>query len=68
MSTTVDQWLGSYRRRDGVTIEMTEDGWTILTGGGTSLTTCPCCGLSFRSARNARLVADAVFPLEALEQ
>jgi hypothetical protein len=53
-------------RCDGLTItEGPGLGWIILPGDDRPATdTCPCCHLPIPGARNARVLADKLYPLQ----
>jgi hypothetical protein len=62
------QW-DENRREDGVEVtfvgqQTNEAVWQIETPAGDIVNECPCCGKGFLNARAARLVADAVVPLQ----
>lgn len=60
-----DGWTG-LERVDGLraVYDYVGNHWTIVThdDGAKLLSTCPCCNLPFRELRNAKLVADALYP------
>ena len=60
--TAPEQWQDN-RRCDGVTVESGVDGWMIIPASGLPWTACPCCGWPFKSARLARVCADALYPV-----
>ena len=62
-----DHWLSDSVRRDGVRVirHPTEEGaYVVLTKSGASTDNCPCCGLTIKNLRGARLVADIIYPLQ----
>jgi len=54
-------WKNETTRDDGLFIERTLDSWTIFYRDVT-VAHCPCCLKPMPTERNARMVADAVFP------
>jgi hypothetical protein len=52
-------------RADGARIVQRDSGrFAVDLGEGRgSLDTCPCCGKTFPTARSAKLVADAMYPM-----
>ena len=62
-----DRWISDSLRRDGVRVlkhPQTEGAYIVTTRNGTNVTDhCPCCGLTMKNIRAARLVADLVYPL-----
>jgi predicted RNA-binding Zn-ribbon protein involved in translation (DUF1610 family) len=59
-----EDWTSYIKRRDGLCLEMNALGFTIVPARGSSMFFCPCCGKTMPTAQTARLVADAVFPLD----
>lgn len=60
-----ERWQDN-RRIDGVQIvERIErpDTYAIVMPSGMSMIACPCCDLPFRAPRQARLVADIIYPI-----
>jgi hypothetical protein len=50
-------------RVDGLRVTEDAAGWVIEPrAGGLPVVECPCCGKTLKTARAARLVADALFP------
>ena len=63
MSDDVPGWNHPTRRQDGMMIAERGDGtWAVLPPHYTSqaITVCPCCGLTMKTARHAKLVCNAV--------
>jgi hypothetical protein len=58
-----ERWQGN-RRRDGVTVaEGLDSQWFVMTSeAGEVMSICPCCEKSFLTAKEARRVADLVYP------
>lgn len=53
-------------RRDGIRVEKntTIEGWCIISNDGHVKThICPCCDRPMLAAHNAKLVADAIYPI-----
>jgi hypothetical protein len=59
------RWVND-RRIDGLVVVRipSRDDWMIIPAQGPALTTCPCCDKPFPTAKVARLVADAVYPIQ----
>jgi hypothetical protein len=55
-------WLNNTKRSDGLYVFKSADTWAIRYKGNV-IEVCPCCDRSMLSARSARLVADAYYPL-----
>jgi hypothetical protein len=58
-------WLSETERADGLVLQPTDAGYTIVPGTGVSITFCPCCGKTMPTKRVARLVADRTYPIAA---
>ena len=59
-------WRGP-RRRDGVRVHFAADRWLIVAPDPTlrpTITACPCCDKPLWQERSAKLLADAVYPLQ----
>jgi hypothetical protein len=59
-------WTGD-RRSDGVAVVPVDGAegrtWRVVVATRPPLLACPCCGKAFITARAAKLVADAYFPV-----
>lgn len=63
MSETTPVWVGD-RRVDGVEIRMMRgDNYEIVRAGSPSVDRCHCCGAIMLTARDAKRVADRLYPL-----
>jgi hypothetical protein len=65
----VERWSEAGKRGDGLSIVGGLDGWVIMPHAeGLPIDKCPCCDKPFarddRGLRAAKLVADALFPME----
>lgn len=61
--TNAAEWNGE-RRSDGLAVVAGGDAWIIMPRDDREpIDACPCCGAPMRTARAARLIADAVYPL-----
>ena len=65
MSEKLANWNGNVRTDNAVVVQAA-DGNYVVTGfmGAWTINTCPCCLLPFNTPRNAKLVADSLYPVQ----
>ena len=61
---TPSNWTNNHHRIDRPEFSVGEgnEGWVIMENDQVLMAECPCCGLSFKSARAAMITCEALYP------